>query len=361
MEALERYCASQRRVGALVHAAPAQLDGPAIGPEELVLYSERQYAAAGFPYRPPSSELTWVGGTFADGRAPVYVPAALVYLEYPGEGAAELFAQPTSNGLAGSTSLEGAVLAGLLEVAERDAFLIVWLARLPVPRLDLSRSAGLVEDVRKHYRRSGVELVAFDATLDVGIPVVIAMAVDRTGAHPAVTVGLGCNLDVNVALRRAVMEVVQVRAGRVPHQLARGDETRVTRYEDVRTLDDHAAFAADPDNLHEFDFLLEQDEVHPLPPDTAPARPAAEDLAECCERLRHVGAAPVYVDVTQPDLEQYGLTFVRTLATGLQPMHFGFGEERLGGRRVFTVPRILGYASHDLEEHELNPCPHPLA
>ena len=45
----------------------------------------------------------------------------------------------------------------------------------------------------------------------------------------------------------------------------------------------------------------------------------------------------------------------------LQPMHFGAGQERLGGRRPFEMPRLLGRARRDLEEAELNRCPHPLA
>jgi ribosomal protein S12 methylthiotransferase accessory factor len=51
---------------------------------------------------------------------------------------------------------------------------------------------------------------------------------------------------------------------------------------------------------------------------------------------------------------------VRTIATGLQPIHFGYGEERLGGKRIFQLPRILGYASMDSDESTLNRCPHPL-
>jgi ribosomal protein S12 methylthiotransferase accessory factor len=42
-------------------------------------------------------------------------------------------------------------------------------------------------------------------------------------------------------------------------------------------------------------------------------------------------------------------------------MHFGYGEERLGGKRLFEIAHILGHAAGTRGESELNPCPHPLA
>jgi ribosomal protein S12 methylthiotransferase accessory factor len=137
------------------------------------------------------------------------------------------------------------------------------------------------------------------------------------------------------------MEVVQVRAGAVPRH--RQEPPRLMRYEDVRALEDHGAFAAMSEHLGEFGFLLEGTaSVNPAPP------PQAEsELDWVVERLQTVGARVAIVDITQPDIEPLGIRIVRALATGLQPIHFGFGQERLGGPRV--------------REEELNPCPHPIA
>ena len=44
----------------------------------------------------------------------------------------------TSNGCAIGGSLEEAIFHGILEIVERDAFLLTWYAKLPLPRLDLS-------------------------------------------------------------------------------------------------------------------------------------------------------------------------------------------------------------------------------
>jgi ribosomal protein S12 methylthiotransferase accessory factor len=364
IEALERYCACQMRADALVFGSSGTLDGASIEPEELVLYSERQYEAQRFPYRRPvaGEELTWVRGTLLDSGEAVYAPASLVYLNFAGAGGHERFTTMTSSGLAGGDDLPSAVLAGMYELVERDAFVITWLNRLPAPRIDFPETAGFSSDARRHYRRFGIETHAFDLTTDLGIPVVMAVAVDRSGETPAVTVGLGCNLHPAVALERAVMEVAQVRVGSVPRYRSAQAPPLPRRYDDVRTLEDHAAFAASREYLDELDFLLDSVDSQSLGDLPDQSRGTVEmDLYLCGKRLEHAGCTVAFVDLTQPDLDPLGVRIVRAIATGLQPIHFGSGEEHLGGKRLFSVPRLLGHATRDTTEADLNPCPHPLA
>jgi ribosomal protein S12 methylthiotransferase accessory factor len=361
VEALERYCASQMRPEALVFGAADNLDGAAIAPDELVLYSDRQYDTSGFRYRKPDAgeARTWIRATVLGSEQTVYVPAALVYLNFADNGEREL-AQSTTSGLAGGEDLASAVLAAIYELVERDAFVIMWLNQLPAARIDFPDTAGVAAEVRRHYRRFGIETLAFDLTTDLGIPTVMGIAVDRSGDLPAVSVGLGCNLCPQTALDRALMEVVQVRAGLVPRY--RVEPLSVRRYEDVHTVEDHAAFAASPEHLAELGFLLDAPAAQSL--DDMPDHngdTVAADLEYCRGRLEAAGCTVAYVDLTQPDLEPFAVRIVRAIATGLQPIHFGFGEERLGGRRLYAVPRLLGHQSSDTTEDELNPCPHPLA
>ena len=73
-----------------------------------------------------------------------------------------------------------------------------------------------------------------------------------------------------------------------------------------------------------------------------PALPAG-DLNAYADMMARAGHRVVYVDVTTPDIRNLGLRVVRTLAAGLQPLHFGYGRERRGGRRLYEVPLGLGY------------------
>jgi ribosomal protein S12 methylthiotransferase accessory factor len=137
---------------------------------------------------------------------------------------------------------------------------------------------------------------------------------------------------------------------------------RLKSYEDVHTLEDHSAFLTIPERLGEFSFLLGNGRRQSLSdlPDNSQGSVQA-DLDFCVGQLVQAGCRVLYADLTTPDVVDYGLSVVRTFATGLQPMHFGYGEERLGGKRLFEIAHILGHAAGTRGESELNPCPHPLA
>jgi ribosomal protein S12 methylthiotransferase accessory factor len=365
VEALERYCALQPRPGALTVGRADALDAPAIAPHEFVLYSDRQYERQGFPYRKPAGdeELTWVRAIPFESDHPVYAPASLVYLGFVGAGGREFFTPSTSSGLAGGADLTSAVLAGLYELVERDAFVLTWLNRLPAPRIDFSPAEEVAHEVRRHYKRFEIETLAFDLTTDLQIPVVMALILDRTGNLPAATVGLGCHIDPSIALERAMMEAVQVRTGTAPWFHIARRPASINRYEDVRTIEDHAVFAAAPEHLHEFDFILEGSRSRALA-DMAghDSNGVDTDLDFCRKQLTAAGCTVAFVDLTQPELEPFDVRIVRAIATGLQPIHFGFGEERLGGRRLFSVARLLGHEeAREMSEDALNRCPHPLA
>ena len=360
-EAVERYCACHIDHRALVRASAAELGEQAITPEDLILYSEEQYARGDTAYRPfdPQRPIHWMRGRALGADGEVLVPASLAAMDYRGELAGEAWCYNTSNGLAAGPTPEAATLGGLLELVERDAFLIAWMHRLAVPELELRGVGGLSGRLRGHYARVGVDVRVFDLTSDIGPCVLMGVAIDRTSHGPSAVVGLGCDLDPGAALRKALLEVCQGRAGetwRMRHRAA-----GVRAYEDVRKIEDHSALFAEPERLGELAFLLEtprRRRVDELP-DLATGDVAA-DLAATVARLERVGSRVASVDLTTPDVRALGIHVVRAVATGLQPIHFGFRQERLGGRRLFEAPRAMGHGVHVRTARDLNPCPHPL-
>lgn len=366
-EAVERYCASHPDAAAFqrgTRAGWAAMGRSTLSPAECVLYADSQYERPGFPYRrwDERLEIAWLPARELPGGAEVLVPAGCVYLNYSGDRAEELLCPPTSNGLAAGPDLESAILHGLLELVERDGFLITWMNRLPVPEVDFARQRGIAASIAARYRRFGVETRVFNLTTDLPGYVMMALALDRTGRGPAATIGLGCHLDPAVAVLKALFELCQVHAGEARRYRQNPPQARLRSYADVRTLEDHSAFFTMPERLGELAWLLEAGRRQRLEDLPGQMRGSVSDqLATVVSGLARAGSRALYVELTTPDVRDFGVRVVRAIATGLQPMHFGHGEERLGGRRLYEVPRLLGYAQAPTTERDLNPCPHPLA
>jgi ribosomal protein S12 methylthiotransferase accessory factor len=363
-EALERYCGAQPDLAALRRFAWNDRPSDAIRAEACVLYSDRQYARANFPYRrwQDDLEVPWLPAIDLSDGAQVWVPASLVYLDYPGNDADIFFCPPTSNGLGAGPTLEAAALAGIFELIERDSFLITWMNRVPVPEVTAPAAAAIETAFIRHYARFGIETHVFRLATDLPVYVMMAVLLDRSGRGPAALVGLGCHPDPSLAFRKAIFEAAQTRPGYVHRFADRATWQNLRDYRDVRTLDDHSAFFASTDRIAEFGFLFTRTDGLDLAalPNLA-AADAKTELGRMVEALRGVGCRALCADLTTQDLQGYPVRVVRVLAPGLQPIHFGHGEERLGGRRLFEIPVQLGHRKNVPGETEFNPCPHPLS
>jgi ribosomal protein S12 methylthiotransferase accessory factor len=306
-----------------------------------VLYSDGQYATLDWPYArwTPEQEVAWItGADLCDGE-PVALPASLVYLVFPPPRLEDYFAPSTSNGLAAGATLASATLGGLCEVMERDAMLITWMNRLPAMELEFGDSAQLSGRIFRHFAHFGVNVRAFLMPSDLPAATVMAISFEDDPARPANVVGLGCHPDPHVALMKALFELCQGRPAEATRFQTKPPQGRLNRYEDVTTLDDHSAFMSQLERRPEFAFLWqsgEQKHVDELP--NRSTGDAAQDLNHCAAELAAKGHRAAFVELTTPDLLGFDIHVVRVIVPELQPVHFGHGQERLGGERL-TIGR----------------------
>ena len=362
-EAVERYCSSHPSMKGTCRAPLSQLTGEAIPPVDFVLYSVTQYARGDFPYRPwqPQDELLWTQLKELSTDASSWVPAAFVYLNPPSDQPQDFLFPPNSSGFAAGPDLDWAIRRAALELIERDAFIVSWLNRLPVPEIDFTGVGGIIGDIRSNYERWGSEVRAFLLATDMPVSAVMTVVVDRTGEGPAAMIGLGCEMNCQQALQKALFEICQL------HELLRrkheeGAANRLNAHADVRTMAEHAAYFFRRDHFHEFDFLLQHGRKVRIDDVSSPPPAAVEDdLKTLHAALAASGCRVFYRDLTTPDIDQYPIRVARVLITQLQPIHFGHGLERLGGRRLYELPKKLGFREVPSSEATLNPCPHPLA
>lgn len=370
-EALERLAMFRPRGRrTTVRAAYLDVADRAVDPRALGLYPDAWYDRPGFPFArfEPDRPIRWVWG-YSFGRGePVLVPETYVYM---GVGTADdrPLAFECSNGFALGGTLEEAVLHGLLEVAERDAFLMTWYARLPMPRVDLSSVADrriplLVELVRQ---RLGYEIMVFAASMEQRVPAFWTMAVDRVGGagRPAVMCAAAANPDPERALRSALNEVGPGIDGLRRRYDAAAAARMLADPDLVHLMDDHGLLYGHPAAAERLGFLPVDGPLSTLSDFTQTwAWPRYEDLsddlAELVGRYLDSGLDVIAVDATSPEHRAGDLACAKVIVPGALPMTFGHPFRRTHGlRRLATVPRLLGFRAEDLGEGAINTDPHP--
>jgi ribosomal protein S12 methylthiotransferase accessory factor len=346
-EAVERYSAARIHPAALVRASLAQMSGDFLAPADLCTYAEHQLDEPGFPFPRLSPELPleWARGFWLDTGAPVLVPALPVYFNYHAPPGAH-FCEVTSNGLAAGPTLAAAALSAALELCERDAFMLAWLARRPGRRvsLDDSISAEAREAVRQ-LKEQGVRVEVVLLEVGVEVPAVACVGYGDGERWPGAAVSLAADLDPRAAIAKAIFE--QAHLGPYLCRLvAEGRRAIPERPEDVRDLEDHALYYL-PKRRADALAFLGSGGVTAASDLRAPKEISAAVL---CRRLAPAGLRIAVVDVTSPDLAETPIRVARALGAGFQQIHFGHRLARLGN------PRLLAMATHGI-----NPDPHPMA
>jgi ribosomal protein S12 methylthiotransferase accessory factor len=355
-EALERYSASFVPYDRLVVANARELGGQAVAPERFALFSARQHASSAFPFRPFTADtrVAWVEATSLPDGAPAFVPAELVFL-----GDASLGEQPigyaTSSGTACAETREHALERGLCELLERDAFMIVWAARLSLPLLDWSTSPELTALDERYFAPAGLAYAAVDLSPVHGVPSVLGVARAPRGFPGALGVGAGTAATVERAWFKALSEAFGARSAGA--KLALLDPRAYGPVgEGVRTFEDHIRFYADEERAAVAAFL---DAGTGCTSVSAVRRLPGEPVATLCARVAAAGASSYAVDVTSPDVAELGLVVTKVVGPELCALDVVHGARFLGGRRLYEAAAALGLRDGALTEAELNPFPHP--
>ncbi|MFZ1410394.1 MAG: TOMM precursor leader peptide-binding protein, partial [Micropruina sp.] len=158
-EALERYSSLTWKPPRHRRARRDQLDYPSLDPRELVLFAESQYASLPFAPYSEESELDWVPARSLVSDREVWVPLQGATLGSEHTHGRGLLFGPTSNGFAAGPSLSFAVEHALLEVIERDAFLLAWMHRLETQPYQASTIPDdTTRSIAELYARRGVRI-----------------------------------------------------------------------------------------------------------------------------------------------------------------------------------------------------------
>ncbi|GLB61605.1 TOMM precursor leader peptide-binding protein [Cytobacillus sp. NCCP-133] len=368
LEGLERSCGiTPRGKRTVVYDSYHNLKDRALNPVTVGVHADEQYERPGFPFKKfdPDSPINWVWGYSFLQERPILVPELLAYYSL---GCGNGYVYETSNGCALGGSLEEAIFYGILEVVERDSFMMAWYGKFCLPCLDpySSNDQDLQLMIDRVRTVAGYDLYLYNATMEHGIPSVWAMAKNRKQKGLNIICAAGAHLDPVRAVKSAVHELAGMMMT-LDNKFEANKKEFMRMLQDsslVRKMDDHGMLYGLPEAEERLKFLL--DENRPLRTFSEEFKregrhaDLTDELQDILQALHEVNLDVIVVDQTSPEVRRSGLYCVKVLIPGMLPMTFGHHLTRVSGlERVLKVPTKLGYAKEPLTLDQLNPHPHP--
>ena len=201
MEGFERYSAEKQGNDETVIANLEEISdfGNYIDPVSLNLPKDFKKDNLG------SMQIEWSVSKDLISGEEYYVPTNAIYHPYTHDSQIQSLFKSNTNGLASGNILEEAILHGMLEVIERDAWSIFELTHKNYAQIDLdSIESETVNCIIDRFESEGIKIKLMDFTADVKIPTIAASADDTvTKDAGLLTLGMGTHLDPEVSILRA--------------------------------------------------------------------------------------------------------------------------------------------------------------
>ncbi|MCX4743971.1 YcaO-like family protein [Kitasatospora sp. NBC_01287] len=379
LEAFERSGGHPHVAPLVLGASARELGEGALDLAGLGHYTARQLASPLSHLRPVDDDtpMDWVWGHQLDGGRPLLVPAELGFYQYryPALSSAPEHVRRThyfhesSSGCALGGSYEEATLHSLLELAERDAFLLSWHRRRPLPRI----APGEITDrecllLIRQIEDQGYQVHLLVATSDLAVPVVWVLARREDGRMPAALSAAGSGADPVRAVRAGLWELSQLVSAGVNWDIEAARPAVADPWL-VDDMSDHHKRYAYPELLPRIEAVLggpvvSLAEAFPGWPEvfTSAARgDVTRALRFVAGLFRRAGLERVVVvDQSTPEHTAAGLSVVKAVVPGILPMCFGQAQQRLAGlpRLVEAIADARGTAPCD-EDFPFDPHPFP--
>ncbi len=271
-------------------------------------------------------KLEWIEAEEIISESPILVPANAVFHPYiPNreiKPCAMAMFKGNTNGLASGNVIEEAVLHGIFEVVERDAWSIFELTKRNKKQIDLDTIENdTVSELVEKFTEQGIKIKLMDITADLKIPTIVASADDTVLKDAALlTLGVGTHLNPEIAAIRALSEVAQSRATQIHgtrEDTVRADFMRKAGYENMKRTNK--------------DYFVEEDEKINLSDiENKITGSIKKDIEVSIEEVQKAGLDKViYYDLTR---EEIGVNVARVIIPKAEL--YCLDEERLGNRAL---------------------------
>ncbi len=357
-ETLERYTPVffPRKEGKV--SSYAGLEGNKVHPSEFALFHENQfklfeaksYNVARFS---EDLELTWVPVADLTTGATAYCPAQLLYMPFTRDK--RYITAGNSTGLAAHTNYHKAILNALYECIERDSFMITWLNNIVPPKIALTKE---IDEFLKSRFPGHYQWHLFDITYDLQAPSVFGICMGESDFGKFVAVGSATRGTIGEAAKKVILEIGQTS----PYfRWLLGERTNwhpSDDYNEIMSFADHSIFYLKRlDKWDVFDKWVKCPESLVINFNEQDERPPVDKIKGILKVLKNKGYNVFLRDMSTADTRQLGYFSLKIYIPQLIQMSGGYPFYFLGGKRLYEVPKLMGYGEPTYDT--LNKYPHP--
>lgn len=353
-EVIERYCLAIYKEKDFTISSYKKIKNIAVNPINFSFFTKEQLNTREFKdFRfDEQTKFKWVKGFSIFERKEKYLPAQLIYVPYVFSNE-PVIRLPISTGAAAGTSLSGAIYRGLCEITERDSFMIYFLNKISPLRLDFSECRDIeINRTLEYIKRYELEIVILDITTDIEIPTILSIVLDKTGIGPAVSIGLKTDLNIKKAIIGSLDESLQSRSW-IRDEMYNRNKTK-DRFKDM--IVERGLYWSKKERIKKLGFLLKTKIIKDYNKyKINTVQDTRKKLRITLEEFRKAKANVYFSDVTVPYIRKNGFFVVKVLADKMQPLYLDEKYKYLGGERLVSVPKTLGYKTAKKLNNDIHP------
>ncbi len=336
--------------------------GRYIPPERFMGFSAEQRALDPKLTLAPDATYLWIQGTSLQSGKKVYVPAQVVSAAARSREKSHrepLIKMVTTIGLATWPEQNEARLRGALECIERDAYTILWLNQLTLPRISLGslrKKNPALDLLLARSERYGLKIHVIQLLTDAPAHAILAVAEDARGHAPRFAFGLKAHRSLPHAIEKAVLEALRAR------RRSRVDAARGKTW-DARTPvekighSERTLYWAEKYNAEKLTWITRGNEIEavaaPWESDTSDKH--LERIIAWC-RTKNYECVALSHGTSKANPTKWHVEMI--VMPDLQPAYLYEWMRHVTGPRLTAIPRQFGYKPRETPYLE---GPHPFA
>ncbi len=353
-ESIERYSSAIYHYEDLLYDSFENLEDQAIHPNEFNHLSSKQFQAETNPCAPftVQSKTYWAKALNLIDQQFYYVPASMVYCPYEPNyriGEHQYF-ETMSTGLSAHITDEKAIINGILEVIERDAFMSFWLLQKEIPQIEKSSVNERCQKAISKFHSIGYEVDLRVNTGDHGIPTIISQLFGSNGELVPHVIAAATCLNPNESIEKSLAELSLM------ERFIQKRKDQNSFSQPVNHLHDHVLFWLNPNNKLPAFLRKKSSHLNIQKIGNFEKSSDSQSLLNIVQKIEATGHKILAVDVTLPEIKSLGMHVYRSLIPGYLPLN------KRSSCRPIGSPRLLAQLkSLNLSHSDLNPLPHPFA